>query len=103
MIEPPRPRVSIVIPVYNEGDAIAPCLDRILAGVLLPCEVLVVYDAEDDSTVAPLRKYVENDPRVVPMLNTYGRGPARAIRYGVDHARAPVAVVTMADGSDDAE
>ena len=103
MTEPSRPRVSIVIPAYNEGDAIAPCLDRILAGVQLPCEVIVVYDDDEDSTVAPLRRYVENDPRVVPMLNTYGRSPARAIRYGVDHARAPVAVVTMADGSDDAE
>jgi glycosyltransferase involved in cell wall biosynthesis len=51
------PRVSIVIPVYNEGDAIAACLDRILAGVTLPCEVLVVYDDETDSTVPALRKY----------------------------------------------
>jgi dolichol-phosphate mannosyltransferase len=103
LTEPPRPRVSIVIPAYDEGEAIAPCLDRILAGVRLPCEILVVYDDDEDTTVAPLRKYVEAEPRVVPVLNTYGRGPARAIRYGVDHARAPVAVVTMADGSDDAE
>ena len=103
MTEPPRPRVTIVIPAYNEGDSIAPCLDRILAGVQLPCEVLVVYDDEADTTVAPLQKYADNEPRVVPMLNSYGRGPARAIRFGVDHARAPVAVVTMADGSDDAE
>ena len=37
----------------------------------------------------------------MPTLNTYGRGPAFAIRYGIDHATAPVVVVTMADGSDD--
>jgi glycosyltransferase involved in cell wall biosynthesis len=97
------PRVSIVIPAYNEGDSIVGCLDRILAGVSLPCEVLVVYDEDDDSTVPPLRKYSEADARVVPTRNTYGRGPARAIRYGIDNVRAPVAVVTMADGSDDAE
>ena len=35
------------------------------------------------------------------MLNTYGRGPANAIRFGIDHARRPCAVVTMADGCDD--
>ena len=34
-------------------------------------------------------------------MNTYGRGPANAIRYGVDHASYSVVVVTMADGSDD--
>ena len=35
------------------------------------------------------------------VVNTYGRGPANAIRYGIDHAAAPVVVVTMADGCDD--
>ena len=103
MIEPVQPRVSVVIPVYNEGEAIVGCLDRIVAGVKLPCEVLVVFDDDADSTVEPLRKYAEVDPRVVPIRNTYGPGPARAIRYGIDHVRAPVVVVTMADGSDDAE
>jgi dolichol-phosphate mannosyltransferase len=101
--EPAQPRVSVVIPVYNEGDAIVACLDRILAGVRIPCEVLVVYDDDADSTVAPLQKYAEADSRVVPTRNSYGPGPARAIRYGIDHVRAPVVVVTMADGSDDAE
>ena len=37
----------------------------------------------------------------IHVLNTYGRGPALAIRYGIDRARADVVVVTMADGSDD--
>jgi glycosyltransferase involved in cell wall biosynthesis len=96
-------RVSIVIPVYNEGEAVVPCLDRVLAGVTLPCEVIVVYDDEGDTTVDPLRRYAKDDPRVVPTLNEYGRGPARAIRFGIDRARAPVTVITMADGSDDAE
>ncbi len=35
------------------------------------------------------------------MLNTIGPGPANAIRHGIDQARAPVAVVMMADSSDD--
>ena len=96
-------RVSIVIPAYKEGEAIVPCLDRILAGVTLPCEILVVCDDETDSTLPPTREYAARDPRVVPVLNTYGRGPAQAIRFGIDHAGAPVTVITMADGSDDAE
>jgi dolichol-phosphate mannosyltransferase len=95
------PRVSIVIPVYNEGDAIDACLARIFEGVAWDCEVVVVYDDPSDNTVPYLDKWVTRDPRVVPTLNRYGRGPARAIRYGIDQARAPIAVVTMADGSDD--
>jgi dolichol-phosphate mannosyltransferase len=97
------PRTSVVIPAYNEGEAIVPYLDRVFAGVTLPCEVLVVYDDPADTTVPYLEKYSREEPRLLPTLNEYGRGPARAIRWGIEHAQAPVAVVTMADGSDDAE
>jgi dolichol-phosphate mannosyltransferase len=95
------PRVSIVVPAHNEGIGIVTCLDRILEAVTLPCEVLVVYDSPDDTTAPAAAGYAAADPRVVPLLNAHGRGPAAAIRSGVDAARAPVVVVTMADGSDD--
>ncbi|HEX2773955.1 MAG TPA: glycosyltransferase family 2 protein, partial [Micromonosporaceae bacterium] len=96
-----RPRVSVVIPVYNEGDAIMPCMERLLREVLLPSEILLVYDSPGDTTVPYAEKIADADPRVRPVLNTYGRGPANAIRFGIDAAQAPVAVVTMADGCDD--
>jgi glycosyltransferase involved in cell wall biosynthesis len=63
--------------------------------------VLVVYDTPEDSTAPYAQEYAQHDRRVRPTLNTYGRGPARALRFGFDHALAPVVVVTMADGSDD--
>jgi dolichol-phosphate mannosyltransferase len=96
-----KPKVSVVIPVYEEGESIVSCLNRILHAVTLPCEVLVVHDHPDDSTVPFVEKLARDDRRVGPVLNTYGRGPANAIRFGIDRAAAPVAVVTMADGSDD--
>jgi dolichol-phosphate mannosyltransferase len=96
-----KPRISVVIPAYNEGEGIVPCLDRIFEAVTLPCEVRVVYDSAEDTTVPYLEKYAREEPRLVPTLNTYGPGPARALRFGVDHASSGVVVVTMADGSDD--
>jgi len=36
------PRVSVVVPAYNEGDQILPVLDRLFESVHLQCEVLVV-------------------------------------------------------------
>ena len=96
-----KPRVSVVVPVHDEGESVITCLDRIFEGVSLPCEVLMVHDAPDDSTVPYLQKYSAEEPRLVPLLNTYGPGPARAIRFGIDHASADVVVVTMADGSHD--
>ena len=94
-------RVSVVVPVYNEGEGVVGFLDRLLEGITLPCEVLTVFDAPDDTTVPHLEKYARDDPRVIPTLNTYGRGAALAIRYGIDQATADIIVVTMADGSDD--
>jgi dolichol-phosphate mannosyltransferase len=94
-------RASIVIPAYEEGDAISPVLDRIFECVQLPCEVLVVVDSETDSTAPVVRTRALDEPGLSLLVNTYGRGPANAIRFGIDHAKAPVAVVTMADGSDD--
>jgi dolichol-phosphate mannosyltransferase len=96
-----KPRVSVVIPAYMEGKNIVAVLDRIFEAVTLPAEVLVVYDTPDDSTVPFLRSYAKHEPRLKPVLNTLGRGPANALRYGIKQASAAVVVVTMADGSDD--
>ncbi|HCT75985.1 MAG TPA: glycosyl transferase family 2 [Micromonosporaceae bacterium] len=95
------PRVSVVIPVYNEGAGIVRCLERIMREVLLPCEVLLVHDMPEDTTVPYAQEIAKTDSRVRTVLNTYGRGPANAIRFGIHAAVAPVVVVTMADGSDD--
>ena len=94
-------RISVVVPVYNEGEAIVAFLDRLFDSVTLPCEVLTVYDSLSDITVPYLEKYARDEPRLLPTHNEYGPGPAWALRYGLDHARAGVIVVTMADGSDD--
>ncbi len=51
-----------------------------------PCEVLVVHDTPDDTTVPYASKVAETDPRVRTVLNTYGRGPANAIRFGIERA-----------------
>ena len=96
------PRVSVVVPAYNEGEQVTGVLDRLFESVRLPCEVLVVVDSADDTTVPVTEEYAQKEPRLRCLVNTYGRGPANAIRFGIDAATAPVVVVTMADGCDDA-
>ncbi|HST49129.1 glycosyltransferase family 2 protein, partial [Jatrophihabitans sp.] len=93
--------ISVVIPAYNEGEAIIPVLDRIFDAVESECEILVVVDFEEDTTVPVLRDYSEREPRLHTLISSYGRGPANAIRFGIDQVKNPVVVVTMADGSDD--
>jgi len=95
------PRVSIVVPAYDEGKAVVPVLDRLFEAVTLPCEVLVVVDSEDDSTIPVVEMRAVREPRLRAVVQSYGKGPANAIRHGFHAARAPVVVVTMADGCDD--
>jgi len=97
-----RPRVSVVVPAYNEGEQVTGVLDRLFESVRLSCEVLVVVDSPDDTTVPVAERYAEKESRLRCLVNTYGRGPANAIRFGIDAVTAPVVVVTMADGCDDA-
>ncbi len=95
------PQLTIVVPAYQEGEAILPGLLRILGAVETPAEVLVVVDTADNSTVAPVTALAASQPSVRIEVNDYGRGPANAIRYGIHRASAPIVVVTMADGCDD--
>jgi dolichol-phosphate mannosyltransferase len=96
-----KPRVSVVVTARDEGDVIIVALSRITEAVTLPCEVLVVCDSVEDTTVPWVKKYAEEDESVRLVINGLGPGPARAIRAGFDAATADVVVVTMADGCDD--
>ena len=101
MTAPDEVAVTVVIPAYEEGSSIVPVLRRIGDCVELPCEILVVVDDPTDGTCPYVESFAAVDPRARVVVNTLGRGPARAIRYGISQAKAPVVVVTMADGSDD--
>ena len=101
MIGVDGPRVSVVIPAYNEGENIVAPLARLVEGVHLDFEVVVVVDFPEDTTVPVIEKLAETEPRIRVVVSSYGRGPANAIRFGIDAAAAPTVVVTMADGCDD--
>jgi dolichol-phosphate mannosyltransferase len=89
------------MPAYNEGQAIVAVLDRIAESVSLPFECIISIDQLDDPTVQIVQTYRTKDERFRVSINSLGRGPALAIRHGFEQAQAKVAVVTMADGSDD--
>jgi dolichol-phosphate mannosyltransferase len=98
-----KPRVSIVIPAYNEGSDIENVLSRLIEAVELPSEIVVVVDSPDDSTVPYVEKYADRNPHIHCLVNDVQPGPAQAIRFGIERATADVIVVTMADGCDDPE
>lgn len=95
------PRVSVVVLVHNEGEAVRPVIERLMESVQLANEVLVVYDQESDVTLPTLRELCTKHPSLRLVHNQVRRGPAGAIQAGFSAALAPVVVVTMSDGCDD--
>ena len=54
-----------------------PALRSSAEAVKLPCEILVVCDSREDSTVPWVEKYAKQDDRVRLVLNNYGPGRPR--------------------------
>ncbi len=93
--------LSIVVPVYREGDAARPVLTALADRAPRPHEILVVHDELDDPTIAVVRALQATYPQLRPVHNQLGRGPALALRAGFAAACGEAVLVTMADASDD--
>jgi dolichol-phosphate mannosyltransferase len=96
------PALSVVVPVYNEGENVAPTLRGVIEqSHVRPLEVLVVHDFDEDTTVPVVRRLQQDLPELRLHRNDIGRGVLNAIKSGLAAAAAPYVLVTMGDGSDD--
>ena len=97
------PELAIVLPVYNEGDSVEPVLRGLAAGVSTPHEMVVVYDFDEDTTVPVIDRLCPEIPALRGLRNDLGRGVLNAMKAGIAATTAPYVLITMADGSDEAE
>jgi dolichol-phosphate mannosyltransferase len=102
----PLPGVSIVVPVLNEADNIAPLIAEIRAALATspawgPYEIIYVDDGSDDATPEALNGEAETCPELVVVRHGARAGQSAAIRTGVKSARAPVIVTLDGDGQND--
>jgi len=95
--------LSIVVPVYREGEAARPTLEVLAARAPRPHEILVVHDEPDDPTIPVVEQLRRAHPQLRAVHNTLGRGPALAMRAGFAAASGEAVLVTMADASDDVD
>lgn len=97
------PALSVLVPVYNEGENVVPTLRGVVEKThVRPLEVLVVHDFDEDTTVPVVRRLQSEFPELRLHRNTLGRGVLNAMKSGLRAARAPYVVITMGDGSDEA-
>lgn len=79
------PKISIIIPSYNEEKNISRCLDSILNQTFTDFEVLCVDDGSNDGTFNIIKKYSEKDSRIIPLKNP-NKGVSSARNFGIYNA-----------------
>jgi len=99
--DPAAPELSVVLPVYNEGEAVEPVLRALAGAIRTPHELIVVYDFDEDTTVPVIERLAGEIPGLRGYRNTLGRGVLRAMRAGIDVSRGTFVLISMADGSDE--
>jgi glycosyltransferase involved in cell wall biosynthesis len=89
--------VTIIIPAYNEANAIGPVLEHIqdvMTESAFAYQIIVVDDGSTDGTADVARSY---DVDVIS--NPANRGYGAAIKTGIRQARYDIIVITDADGT----
>ena len=80
------PKISIIIPSYNEEKNISRCLDSVMNQTFSDFEVLCVDDGSNDKTYDIIKKYSEKDSRIIPMKNP-NKGVSSARNFGIENAK----------------
>lgn len=78
-----RPKVSVVIPVYNVEEYLPKCLDSVCGQTLKELEIICVNDCSPDRSIDILREYEARDGRVKVIDFPRNRGVASARNAGM--------------------
>lgn len=96
--------VSVVLPVYNERENLAPlyaAIHRVLVELDRPFEILFVDDGSSDGSTDELRRLASRDGavRVIEFRRNFGQ--TAALDAGIHHASGEVIVLMDADAQND--
>jgi glycosyltransferase involved in cell wall biosynthesis len=97
------PHLTVVVPVRNEAENIAPLvaeIERACEG-LVPFEAIYVDDGSTDGTPEALAEARRTRPWLRALRHEASCGQSAAVRTGVRAARGPVVVTLDGDGQND--
>lgn len=95
-----HPKLSIVIPAFNEGMRIEDALERVMSCIAerrWDAEVLVVDDGSQDDTAAIVQRWMRDNPRLHLIQNPGNRGKGYSVRNGLLQAAGDIVMFTDAD------
>ncbi len=100
------PDISIVIPVYNEAENLAPLVHAVrnaLKADRMSYEVLLVDDGSTDGSAGILKDLAREFPEVRAVILRRNFGQSAAMTAGFDHARGRILVSMDGDLQNDPE
>ena len=80
-----KPKVSIVIPVYNAEKYLKQCLNSIISQTYHNIEIICIDDGSNDNSLNILKRYAEDDNRFI-VLKQQNQGAAVARNEGIKRA-----------------
>ena len=89
------------MPVYNEGKVISETLRRVETEIKIHHDLLIIYDMDGDTTLAPVKRLQKKYPSVKLAKNIYGKGALNALKTGIKKSKGEAVCVMMADLTDD--
>ena len=98
-----KPALSVVVPVFNEEDNVAPLVAEIVAALrgMVDFEIVYVDDDSKDGTLARLRALKVEVPELRVVHHLRQSGQSTAIRNGVKAARGEWIATLDGDGQND--
>ena len=98
-----KPALSVVVPVFNEEDNVAPLVAEIVAALRdrLAFEIVYVDDDSKDGTLARLQALKAEVPELRVIHHQRQSGQSTAIRNGVKAARGTWIATLDGDGQND--
>lgn len=78
--------VSVIMPVYNRAMLVPQAIDSVLSQTYNNVEVITINDGSTDSTLAVLRKYEEDWPGKVRVIDQSNQGQVAARNNGIKAA-----------------
>jgi dolichol-phosphate mannosyltransferase len=100
---PATVELSVVVPVFNEQDNVAPLVGEIVAALRgrIAFEIVYVDDASKDGTLAALTALKATTPELRVLCHHRQSGQSTAIRTGVKAARGAWIATLDGDGQND--
>lgn len=94
------PRLTILLPAYNEADNIATAVrsnDATGRALNIPFEIVAVNDGSGDDTAARLEEMTRETPNLRVVTHPQNRGFGAALRTALQNARGEFCIVAPAD------